>query len=61
MTRWLLHSAEDSGSRMSRIVCARVVGWAPKTNGVTHPDNQSLVTMKVEKITDVMMSSAYQV
>ena len=41
-TRWLLHSAEDRGSRTSRIVCSRAEGWAPKTSGEIHPDGHSL-------------------
>lgn len=39
MTRWLLHSAEDKGPRVSLIVCSKAGGLAPKTNGESHPGN----------------------
>jgi len=47
ITRWLLHSADDRGSRISRIVCSRAEGWAPKSSGAIHPDNRSLARREI--------------
>ena len=59
MMRWLLHSAEDKGSRMSFIVCSLARGWAPNTSGESHPDDRSSgLVVEARKIWDKV--STYQ-